>query len=106
MMWVVESGVENGSALASSDIQHVAGCVSCVEYAALPRADVTLDEDELSNVIEFIETNFIESIRTDTDIDNIDYIISMMSALQKFRLAYASIKLEEETSTINQEESK
>ena len=71
-----------------------------------PRAEVTLDKDELDNVIEFIELNFIESIRNDLDIDNIDYIISMMSALQKFRLAYASIKLEEESQESSQEEIK
>ena len=77
-----------------------------VEHLTPPRADVALDKDELSNVIEFIELNFIESVRNDTDIDNIDYIISMMSALQKFRDAYASIKLRKVCYTINQEESK
>ena len=80
--------------------------VDSVEYTPPPRAEVTLDKDELNNVIEFIELNFIESIRNDPDIDNIDYIISVMSALQKFRLAYASIKLEEESQEFNQEEIK
>ena len=81
-------------------------CVISTEHFAPKTADVTLDNDELNNIIEFVELNFIESIRNDTEIDNIDYIISMMSALQKFRNAYASIKLEEERHTINQEESK
>lgn len=80
--------------------------VGSVEYTNPPRAEVTLDKDELNNVIEFIELNFIESIRKDPDIDNIDYIISVMSALQKFRLAYASIKLEEESQEFSQEEIK
>ena len=80
--------------------------VDSVEYTTPPRAEVTLDKDELNNVIEFIELNFIESIRNDQDIDNIDYIISVMSALQKFRLAYASIKLEEESQEFSQEEIK
>lgn len=80
--------------------------VDSIEYTIPTRAEVTLDKDELDNVIEFIELNFIESIRNDPDIDNIDYIISMMSALQKFRIAYASIKLDEESIEDNQEESK
>ena len=67
---------------------------------------ITLDKDELYNIIDFIEVEFINVIRNDTEIDNIDYIVSMMSALQKFRLAYASIKLEEESEEANQEESK
>lgn len=67
---------------------------------------VTLDKDELYNIIDFIEVEFINAIRNDTEIDNIDYIVSMMSVLQKFRLAYASIKLEEESDEVNQEESK
>ena len=67
---------------------------------------VTLDKDELYNIIDFIEVEFINAVRNDTEIDNIDYIVSMMSALQKFHLAYASIKLEEESTENNQEESK
>lgn len=77
-----------------------------VSAKSLQTETVTLDKDELYNVIDFIEVEFIDSIRNDTEIDNIDYIVSMMSALQKFRLAYASIKLEEESEEDNQEESK
>jgi len=80
--------------------------VDSVEYTTPTRAEVTLDKDELNNVIEFIELNFIDSVRNDLDIDNIDYIISMMSALQKFRLAYVSIKLDEESQESSQEEIK
>lgn len=77
-----------------------------VSAKSLQTETVTLDKDELYNVIDFIEVEFIDAIRNDTEIDNIDYIVSMMSALQKFRLAYASIKLEEESEEDNQEESK
>lgn len=77
-----------------------------VSAKSLQTETVTLDKDELYNVIDFIEVEFIDAIRNDTEIDNIDYIVSMMSALQKFRLAYASIKLEEESEEANQEESK
>lgn len=58
---------------------------------------VLLDKDELYNVIDFIEVEFIRAIRDDEDIDNIDYVVSMMNALQKFRSAYESIKLQEES---------
>lgn len=48
---------------------------------------IILRESELKNVIEFIEEEFIDSIRRDEDIDNIDYIIDMMNALQTLRHA-------------------
>jgi hypothetical protein len=80
------------------------------QYAAAEQtpitADITLEKDEIYNLIEFIEIEFINSVRNDENIDNIDYIISMMNALQKLRLAYASIKLDEESAKIIQEESK
>lgn len=50
--------------------------------------EVTLTKDELYAVIDIIELEFIGSIRKDPDMDNIDYIVSMMNALQKFRTAY------------------
>lgn len=53
---------------------------------------VELDKDEIYNLIEFIECEFIDILRNDTDIDNIDYLVSMMNALQKLRVAYKSIK--------------
>ena len=101
MMWV--QGPDSTTAPTSNGI---AFAVDGVEYTLLPRTEVILNKDELNNVIEFIELNFIDSIRNDLNIDNIDYIISMMSALQKFRLAYASIKLEAESQKSSQEEIK
>lgn len=62
-------------------------------------AEVTLEKDELYNLIDFVEIEFIDSIRKDEEVDNIDYIISMMNALQKLRAGYyqltAKIKTEE-----------
>ena len=49
--------------------------------------NVGFTKSQVSNMIEFIELNFIESIRQDTEIDNIDYIIDMMNALQILRKA-------------------
>lgn len=104
MMWIHEP---YGTTVPTpnGDVSHVFNSTESIEYIPPKRTDVTLEKDELSNVIEFIELNFIESIRTDPDIDNIDYIISMMSALQKFRIAYADIDIEGERKEFTQEES-
>ena len=60
-------------------------------------ATVVFDKDELYNLLDFIEIEFIDSIRRDEEVDNIDYIISMMNALQKLRCAHNSLKKEEAT---------
>ena len=49
--------------------------------------NVALTKSQVDNLIEFVELNFIQSIRDDTDIDNIDYIEDMMDALKTLRLA-------------------
>ena len=76
------------------------------EYSTAPKSQLTatvvFDKDELYNLIDFIEIEFIEiefidSIRRDEEVDNIDYIISMMNALQKLRCAHNSLKKEEAT---------
>ena len=48
---------------------------------------VFLTDEELREVIDFIEVEFYEAIRRDTDIDVIDYAMNLMSALKKFREA-------------------
>lgn len=48
---------------------------------------VFLTDEELREVIDFIEVEFYETIRRDTDIDVIDYAMNLMSALKKFREA-------------------
>ena len=71
------------------------------EYSTAPKSQLTatvvFDKDELYNLIDFIEIEFIDSIRKDEEVDNIDYIISMMNALQKLRCAHNSLKKEEAT---------
>lgn len=47
--------------------------------------NVPLTKSQISNLIEFIDYEFIESIRRDEDIDNIDYIVDMANALQTLR---------------------
>ena len=58
---------------------------------------VSLSKTEIANIIEFIEIEFIDSIRKDDEIDNIDYVVSMMNALQKLRFANDYLKKEEAT---------
>lgn len=48
---------------------------------------VFLTDEELREVIDFIEVEFYGTIRRDTDIDVIDYAMNLMSALKKFREA-------------------
>ena len=71
------------------------------EYSTAPKSQLTatvvFDKDELHNLIDFIEIEFIDSIRKDEEVDNIDYIISMMNALQKLKCAHNSLKKEEAT---------
>ena len=71
------------------------------EYSTAPKSQLTatvvFDKDELYNLIDFIEIDFIDSIRRDEEVANIDYIISMMNALQKLRCAHNSLKKEEAT---------
>lgn len=49
--------------------------------------NVALTKSQVDNLIEFIELNFIQSIREDTNIDNIDYIVDVMDALKTLRLS-------------------
>ena len=53
---------------------------------------IGLTLSQVSNLIEFIEMNFIESIRLDDDVDNIDYVVDMMDALQRLRRVKADNK--------------
>lgn len=69
--------------------------VYVAEWQSPVTAEVTLEKDELYNLIDFIEIEFIDAIRRDEEIDNIDYVVTMMNALQKLRAAYACLKLAE-----------
>lgn len=60
-----------------------------------PTYPVPLTASQISNMIDFIETTFIVSIREDTDIDNIDYVMDMMDALRALRRTLAEIPSEE-----------
>lgn len=53
--------------------------------------NVALTKSQVDNLIEFVELNFIQSIRDDTDVDNIDYVVDMMDALKTLMLASKSV---------------
>lgn len=44
---------------------------------------VEFTKSQVDNLVEFIEWNFIDVVRKDESIDNINYIIDMMEALKK-----------------------
>ena len=48
---------------------------------------VELTPSQLENMIEFIEIEFINSLRRDEEIDNIDYVIDFSDALRALRNA-------------------
>jgi len=60
---------------------------------------VLFTKSQLQNLIEFIEIEFIDSIRRDEDIDNIDYIVDMMTALNAMRDSYKRYLEQEENET-------
>ena len=68
---------------AYKDSQYDCGSETCM---------VSLSKTEIANLIEFIEIEFIDSVRRDSEIDNIEYIVSMMNALQKLRFAHDCLK--------------
>ena len=39
--------------------------------------NINLTPSQVENLVEFFEFNFIDSIRKDVDIDNMDYIVNM-----------------------------
>ena len=53
--------------------------------------NVALTKSQVDNLVEFVELNFIQSIRDDTGVDNIDYVVDMMDALKTLRLVSKSV---------------
>lgn len=53
-----------------------------------------LTKSQVDNLIKFIELSFIDTVRNDTDIDNIDYVVDMMDALTKLRQTSSAMKKE------------
>ena len=53
--------------------------------------NVALTKSQVDNLVEFVELNFTQSIRDDTGVDNIDYVVDMMDALKTLRLVSKSV---------------
>jgi hypothetical protein len=47
--------------------------------------DIVLTESQVKNLIEFFQFNFIESVRSDEDIDNIEYLCDMCNLYQTLK---------------------
>lgn len=58
-----------------------------------------LTKSQVENLIEFVEFHFINSVREDADIDNIDYIVDMMDAFTKLRNTLEVMKLKDKSNT-------
>lgn len=61
-------------------------------------------KSQIDNPIEFIELNFIDTVRSDTDIDNIDYVVDMMDALTKLRQTRSAMQNETYQSVMKENE--
>ena len=64
--------------------------------------NVALTKSQVDNLVEFVELNFIQSIRDDTGVDNIDYVVDMMDALKTLRLASKSVSDTKENSAVKE----
>lgn len=51
-------------------------------------------KSQVDNMIEFIELHFLDAVRDDPDINNIDYVVDMMDALTKLRETRSTMQKE------------
>lgn len=47
--------------------------------------NINLTFSQVENLAEFFELNFIDSIRNDTEMDNIDYVVDMCEIYSKLK---------------------
>lgn len=47
--------------------------------------NIDFTKSQIENLMEFIEFEFLDAIRKDTDIDNINYVADMMEAYTKLK---------------------
>ena len=48
---------------------------------------IKLTDSQINNLIEFLDFYFIESIREDTGVDNMDYLVDMCEVFVKLKKA-------------------
>ena len=46
---------------------------------------VNISKDDCENIAEFLEIYFFQNIRDDTDLDNIEYVHSLIHAIEELR---------------------
>lgn len=46
---------------------------------------LNIDKDTCRNIADFMEIYFFQNIRDDTDMDNIEYVRSLINAIDEFR---------------------
>ena len=44
---------------------------------------IEITKDEAESLLDFIELNFFDAIRNDEDVDNLEWVINIMSVYQK-----------------------
>ena len=49
--------------------------------------NLNIDKTDCENVVDFIERYFFQNIRDDEDIDNIEYVRSLLKCLDELRAA-------------------
>ena len=54
---------------------------------------VELTKSQITNLADFIQFNFIEEIRNNDDIDNINYLVDMCAAYMTLREAEEQMKV-------------
>ena len=53
---------------------------------------IEFTKSQIENLIEFFELNFIPFVRSDIDIDNMDYIISMADIVKKLKASLKEVE--------------
>lgn len=56
------------------------------------KKSIELTKSQIENLLDFFEFNFIESIRNDPDIDELDYLIDICEVVTKLRDAKKEIE--------------
>ena len=56
------------------------------------RTTITLSQDELDNLVEFFELEFLSMVRKDDTIDNMRYLTSMGNVFRKLENAQKRLK--------------
>ena len=56
------------------------------------RTTITLTQDEVDNLVEFFELEFLPMVRRDDDIDNMRYLTSMGDVFRKLENAQKRLK--------------